>query len=78
MIQEIWINYYRIKYEDQETDISYAIDYLRDDLKIDEAKVFFEQAKATGQAQFEDDDDRQFTLQYNSGDNYYTLIKRDY
>jgi hypothetical protein len=78
MIQEVWINYYRLKYEDQETNISYGVQYLQYDLDPEEAKVFFEQAKTTGQAQFEDDNERQFTIKYEYGDNSYTLIKRDY
>ena len=78
MIQEVWINYYRLKYEDQEIDISYGVQYLQYDLSLEESKVFFEQAKRNKQAQFEDDYERQFTLEYNSGEDSYTLIKRDY
>ena len=78
MIQEIWINYYKLKYEDQETDISYGVQYLQYDLMPEESKVFFEQAKTNKQAQFEDDYERQFTLTYDYGDNSFTLIKRDY
>ena len=78
MIQEVWINYYRLKYEDQEIDISYGVQYLQYDLSLEESKVFFEQAKRNKQAQFEDDYERQFTLIYDYGDNSFTLIKRDY
>jgi Na+-translocating ferredoxin:NAD+ oxidoreductase RnfC subunit len=78
MIQEVWLGYYRLKYEDQETGISYGVQYLQYDLAPEEAKVFFEQAKSTGQAQFEDDNERQYTIKYEYGDNSYTLIKRDY
>lgn len=78
MIKEIWIGYYRLKYEDQETNVSYGVQYLQYDLQPEEAKVFFEQAKIKGQSQFEDDYERQFTLKYEYGDDSYTLIKRDY
>ncbi len=78
MIQEVWIGYYRLKYEDQESGIVNGVQYLQYDLSSEESKVFFEQAKAAGQAQFEDDYERQFTLIYDYGDNSFTLIKRDY
>ena len=74
MIKEIWIGYYRLKYEDQETNVTYGVQYLQYDLQPEEAKVFFEQAKIKGQAQFEDDYERQFTLKYEYGDDSYTLI----
>lgn len=51
-----------------------GVRYLRDDLDFNEAKVFFEQAKRNGTAQFEDDQDRQYTLFYKGGS--YTLVRR--
>jgi len=58
-------------------DIKTGIDYLRYDLDYSEAKVFFNQARIYGRANFEDDDDRQYVLIYNS-DGSYTLKKRGY
>lgn len=52
-----------------------AVDYLKNDLSSEEAKVFFEYAKRHGSAQFEDDEDRNFTLVYNDN-NLYTLTRR--
>ena len=77
MIQQTYLNGYYLKYEDSETGINYGLDYLRYKLQPAESVVFFNQARAAGQAQFEDDYDRQFTLMYNS-DGTFTLLKRDY
>lgn len=52
-----------------------GIKYLRDDLQDEEAAVLFEHAERAGEAQFEDDEDRQFTLLYHK--NAYTLVRRD-
>jgi len=51
-----------------------GVDHLRDDLSYAEARVFFDQARMRGSAEFEDDEDRQYTLLYQSGT--YTLIRR--
>lgn len=52
-----------------------AVDYLKNDLSREEANVFFDYAKRKGKAQFEDDDDRQFTLIFQKG--IYILKRRD-
>jgi len=62
---------YTVYYEDNARQ---GIAYLRDDLDSTEAEVFFYHARIKGSAQFEDDADRQFTLEYKS--NKYTLIRR--
>lgn len=51
-----------------------GIRYLRDDLDFNEARVFFDQARARGFSKFEDDEDRQYTLFYKGGT--YTLTRR--
>jgi len=51
-----------------------GVRHLRDDLSYDEAKVFFKQARAHGSAEFEDDEDRQFTLSCQN--DAYTLVRR--
>ena len=51
-----------------------GINYLQHDLDSNESKVFFDQAKIKGKADFEDDRDGQFTLDYQN--NKYFLIKR--
>ena len=51
-----------------------GVNYLRDDLDLNEAKVFFDQARVRGSAQFEDDEDRQYTLFYQN--NVYVLARR--
>ncbi|MBU1202773.1 hypothetical protein KKH39_01890 [Patescibacteria group bacterium] len=58
-----------------QADAKDGIDYL--DLKIDreEARVFFEQARIKGSAQFEDDKGKNYTLIKNS-DGRYTVEKR--
>lgn len=51
-----------------------GIRYLRDDLDFNEARVFFDHARTKGFAEFEDDEDRQYTLFYKGGS--YTLAGR--
>lgn len=51
-----------------------GVRYLRDDLDFEEARVFFDQARQRGSAQFEDDEDRQYTLFYKLGQ--YALVRR--
>ncbi len=57
-----------------EEDAHDGIRYLRDDLDYKEAKVFFDQARIRGSAEFEDDKDRQYTLIHQNG--VYTLARR--
>ena len=59
---------------DYEENAMEGIRYLRDDLDFNEAKVFFDQSREKGSAEFEDDEDRQFTLFYKDG--IYTLSRR--
>ena len=54
-----------------------GINYLENDLQINEAKTIFNAAKQNGFAEFEDDSDRDWTLLYNKNDYTYTLIKRN-
>ena len=51
-----------------------GITHLRNDLDYNEARVFFDQARSRGSAQFEDDEDRQFTIIYQNS--LYILIRR--
>ncbi|MFH1749916.1 MAG: hypothetical protein ABH837_03440 [bacterium] len=51
-----------------------GIDYLQYDLDSSESRVFFDQARIRGKADFEDDKEGQFTLDYQN--NKYFLIKR--
>ncbi|MBI2451306.1 MAG: hypothetical protein HYV52_03190 [Parcubacteria group bacterium] len=53
-----------------------GVQYLEADLDLNEAKVFFDQAKLKGSAQFEDDEERQFTLMHQRNDHNYVLIRR--
>ncbi len=53
-----------------------GIRYLRNDLQREEAKTLFEAAKHQGDAEFEDDYDRDWTLRYNRGEGTYTLLQR--
>lgn len=57
-----------------ESNAQSGVDHLRDDLSFSEARVFFDQARMRGSAEFEDDEDRQYTLLYQGGT--YTLIRR--
>jgi len=64
---------FSVKYDD---DAKEGIKYLRDDLQYGEDKTLFDAARLTGQAEFEDDYDRDWTLMYNRGEGSYTLIRR--
>lgn len=70
-MKEIYIHGFKVKYEEN---AKRGIDYLLYDLDREEAKVFFDQARARRYAKFEDDREGQFTLTYNHDS--YTLIKR--
>lgn len=59
-----------------EDDAREGLNHLDYDLERDEAEVFFRQAKLRGQAEFEDDHDRQFTLVYDRGKGTYGVIRR--
>lgn len=76
MIQKKYLCGQYVKYDDQEKNISYGINHLISNLSPEETKVFFDEARTKGQAQFEDHYSRNFTLMYNN-DNTYTLINRD-
>jgi len=76
MIQKQYFAGQYVKYDDQEENINYGINYLSYDLSPEESKVFFNEAKTKGQAQFEDHYHRNFTLIYNN-DYTYTLLSRD-
>lgn len=71
MMQKTTIHGFSVSYEDNAAG---GISHLRDDLDYNETKVFFDQARARGSAQFEDDEERQFTLTYQNG--AYVLIRR--
>lgn len=71
MATETTVHGFKVRYEEENSE---GIKYLRDDLSYEEAKVFFDQAKIKGSAQFEDDLDRDFTLLYQSG--VYVLMRR--
>lgn len=54
-----------------------GVRYLRDDLQYKEAKTLFDAARFRGEAEFEDDYDRDWTLIYNRGEGTYTLVRRE-
>jgi hypothetical protein len=59
-----------------EQDLREGITYLSQDLQIDEAKTLFNAAKLTGKAEFEDDEDRDWTLTYIREGDVYILTLR--
>jgi len=59
-----------------EEELRDGVRYLRDDLQYKEAKTLFDAARLDGTAEFEDDQDRDWTLIYNRQDGNYTLIRR--
>ncbi len=72
MIQKTTIHGFDVSYEENAEE---GMKYLRDHLDINESKVFFDEAKKKGSAEFEDDDDRQFTLVFQKEDDY-VIVRR--
>lgn len=62
----------RIRY-DKTTE--HGIYYLKNDLSANEAKVIIEHARTRGSAEFEDDQDRDYTLT-RGADGTFTLVLR--
>jgi len=58
------IHGHTVKYDDES---KHGMSYLKNDLSGSEGRVFFDEAKRRGFAEFEDDEDRQFTLVYQNG-----------
>jgi hypothetical protein len=71
-LKEVKVGEWFMKYDEESC--RYGVRHLLDDLSWDERKVFFDQAYSKGAAQFEDDEDRQFTLYYQNGG--YLLTRR--
>jgi len=59
-----------------EQDLREGITYLGQDLQIEEARALFNAAKLTGRAEFEDDEDRDWTLTYIRDGDVYILTLR--
>jgi hypothetical protein len=59
-----------------EEELRDGVRYLRDDLQYKEAKTIFDAARFDGTAEFEDDQDRDWSLIYNRQEGNYTLIRR--
>jgi len=55
-----------------EEELRDGVRYLRDDLQYKEAKTLFDAARFRGEAEFEDDYDRDWTLIYHRGEGTYT------
>lgn len=55
--------------------VKHGLDYLDYDLQYEEAKVFFDEARLRGEAQFEDDHEHQYVLRRND-DGTYALTGR--
>ena len=53
-----------------------VVNYLRNDLQKNESATLFDAARLRGSAEFEDDQDRDWTLVYNKKDNNFTLFPR--
>lgn len=71
MPQKTTVHNFTVTYEENALD---GVRYLRDDLDENEIKPFFSQAREHGSAEFEDDEDHQFTLLYQGGT--YILVRR--
>lgn len=75
MVKYEYIHGFKVEYESEEKHIRDGIQYLDNKIEAGEAKVFFAQARDKKSAQFEDDENHQFTLMYKGSD-VYILISR--
>ncbi|OGY57491.1 MAG: hypothetical protein A3D47_02315 [Candidatus Colwellbacteria bacterium RIFCSPHIGHO2_02_FULL_43_15] len=71
-MKEVFIHGFKIKYEESE---QAGVNYLLNDLDVNESRVFFDQARDKKYVEFEDDKEGQYTLSYNR-EGSYTLIRR--
>ena len=71
-MKEVFIHGLKVKYEEGE---QAGINYLLNDLDVNESRVFFDQARDKKYVEFEDDREGQYTLSYNR-EGSYTLIRR--
>ena len=71
MAQKTTVHGHPVAYEENAAE---GIRHLRDDLDAIETRVYFDQAHSKGSAEFEDDEDRQFTLIYQNGS--YVMVRR--
>ncbi len=76
MVKYEYIHGFKVEYESEEEHIRDGISYLDNKIDIAEAKVFFSQAHDKKSAQFEDNENHQFTLMYK-GNDVYILISRN-
>ena len=71
-LKRMWIKEYYINYNEE--DAQTGMEYLRDNLSYEEARVFFDDARNTGSAPFKSDRGEHFELTYENGE--YTLKRR--
>lgn len=77
MIKREYIQGEYFLYENKLPHIEEAIYYLRDKIEREEATVFFRQAYEKGEAQFEDQNGHNFTINYDSDNSFYSITVRD-
>lgn len=75
MVKYEYIHGIKVEYESEDKHIRDGIQYLDNKIEVNEAKVFFAQSKDKKSAQFEDNENHQFTLLYKGNDIYF-LISR--
>lgn len=72
-MEETYVHNLKVRHE---KDAENGIYFLKNNLDRKECLVFFDGAKRRKSVDFEDHQDRQYTLSYNN-DNSYTLMRRD-
>ena len=73
MLHKQDVHGYQVYFED---DAKHGVEYLDHRIDYREAKVFFEEAKNRGAAEFEDSENRDFTLTHTRGQGNYTVRRR--
>ena len=73
-MEDVYVHKWQVVYESSLS--STVVSYLKDYLEEAEAEVFFKAAQEDGQAHFEDDDDRNYTLVYDTSNREYILMRR--
>ncbi|QQR50372.1 hypothetical protein IPF86_00410 [Candidatus Nomurabacteria bacterium] len=75
MVTYKYIHEHKVEYDTEDAHIKSGLTYLLSKIEPLEAKVYFNQAHDKKSAQFEDDDNHQFTLMYK-GNYVYILLSR--
>lgn len=74
--EKSWVHSYQVKHG-SDYDTKQGVQHLREDLSSDETKVLLEQARAKGEAKFQDENKKNFKVKYDYATGQYSVEKRE-